>query len=77
MSRSQKAGFLLLAMIALLIITLAVRNRPAPQMPRDREHTLDNDADRCLTCHMSGSILPQSKNHPVRRDCMSCHSIVR
>jgi len=58
--------------IAGLVFYLSMRTRQAPLLPTDADHERFVTSVACLTCHGPDGALPQSTNHPVRNDCMSC-----
>ena len=66
---------LLVGIVALagLVLLFALRNRQPPILPTDPDHAGFVDAQRCLSCHNPDGEHPQTKNHPVSRECMRCH----
>ena len=73
MSRSQKISFLALALLALLVAVLVLRNRGAPRLPRDADHVGFSGVAGCLDCHGSSGVSPRGRTHPVGNDCFRCH----
>jgi hypothetical protein len=75
MKRAQWISFAAIALLAMLIGLLVLRNRQAPFLPADADHVWQGAAS-CEECHGPDGI-PRSKNHPVGKDCMRCHGTGR
>jgi hypothetical protein len=73
MRRGQIVALSAVLLLAALVAYLALRTRQPPQLPADRDHARFTTPVACLACHGSDGVLPQSKNHPVRNDCLNCH----
>ena len=73
MSRRQWTLLGALAAVAIIVIVLATRNRRPPFLPADAEHERWESAETCLGCHGPDGAIPQSKGHPLARDCLRCH----
>ena len=64
----------LLVALAALVLYLALRNPQAPLLPADEAHAVFVNSEECLSCHGPGEGAPQGPNHPISRQCMSCHA---
>jgi len=73
MNSLQKTLFGLLLVLALLVAYLAWRNPQPPLLPADEAHARFSGPEACMACHGPEGALPQSRNHPVGRDCLRCH----
>lgn len=62
-----------LALVAILIVVLAGRNRQPPLLPSDESHRAWQSAAACLSCHGPREGLPRGANHPLGDDCLRCH----
>jgi hypothetical protein len=60
--------------LAAIVVYLAARNPPAPFLPADEVHAVFVSPEECLSCHGPDGGLPQGPNHPINRQCMSCHA---
>jgi hypothetical protein len=74
LTRRQIVLLAALAVLAVLVIWLAMRNPKPPWLPPDAVHARFLDPDTCLSCHGPSGVLPQSAAHPVGRDCLRCHA---
>lgn len=77
MTRRQWIVLGVLAVLAALFVWVALDQRTAPWLPRDDAHARFVNADECMICHGFDGPSPQSRSHPVRRDCMDCHGMPR
>ena len=75
MSRNQIVALGAVVLIAAFLAALALRTRQPPVLPDDEAHGQFVSSDECLTCHGPDGVLPTSKNHPLRTDCMDCHGM--
>jgi hypothetical protein len=66
--------FGLMLVLAGLVLYLAMRNPQAPRMPSDEVHAVFRSPEECLSCHGPQGALPQDANHPISRQCLSCHA---
>jgi hypothetical protein len=71
MKRAQLISFAAIAVLAILIGVLVLRNRQPPVLPLDDDHVW-RGAPGCEECHGPDGI-PRSRNHPVGQDCTRCH----
>ena len=69
----QRISIVLLVAVAGVVLYLAMRNRQAPYLPSDPEHSSWSGPAACLSCHAYDAAFPQSKNHPIGDDCLRCH----
>ena len=63
-----------LVALAALVLYLALRNPQASVLPNDEDHAIAFSEGACLSCHGPDEGVPQRPNHPISRQCMSCHS---
>ena len=77
MNRRQLVWIVILILGAAFVGVLVLRNRQAPRLPVDIDHAAFRGADACLECHGPDGGAPQSRNHPVGRDCLNCHGVRR
>lgn len=73
MKAKQVVLLAILVLVAALVGWLALRTRQPPLLPRDMAHASFVGAERCLTCHGPAGSHPQSRNHPLGRECLRCH----
>ncbi|RKZ12340.1 hypothetical protein DRQ53_14905 [bacterium] len=64
----------ILAALAALVLYLALRNPQASLLPADETHAGMVIIQECMSCHGPDEGAPQGPNHPISRQCMSCHS---
>ncbi len=58
---------------ALLAGWFLLTYRPAPPIPRDRDHVGSPVPAGCLSCHGPDGSHPQPPSHPINESCLSCH----
>jgi mono/diheme cytochrome c family protein len=75
MSRNQIVALGAVVLIAAFLAALALRTRQPPVLPADEAHGRFVSEDECTACHGPDAVLPMSKNHPLRTDCMDCHGM--
>lgn len=73
MNQKQVALLGALALLALFVGWLALRNPKPAFLPDDEVHATFSSARACLACHGPNGDVPQSRNHPVGNDCLRCH----
>jgi hypothetical protein len=73
MSRRRRLPLAVLAAGILLAIWLALTFRPAPVVPRDRDHRGITVPAGCLDCHGAGRSHERPPDHPISEACFSCH----
>jgi len=71
--RNQIVALAALAVGALLVLVLALRNPQPPVLPADAEHVNTIDVEKCLGCHGPDGEFPRPKKHPLGADCTRCH----
>ena len=64
----------ILVALAALVLYLALRNPQASVLPADENHVVIVGPEKCLSCHGPDEGVPQGPNHPISRQCMSCHA---
>ena len=74
MRRTQIVFGVILALAAVLVLVLALRNPPAPFLPVDDDHVVGPDLSSCIDCHDPDGAAPRGKTHPLGNDCFRCHS---
>lgn len=74
MTRKQVILLAALALLAVAVAWLALRNPGPPFLPADETHRVFDSADACLACHGPGGGSPRSPAHPLGTDCMRCHA---
>jgi len=75
MSRGRRR-WLPLAVLVLGILVVgwfALTFRPAPVVPRDRDHQGLTAPTGCLDCHGAGRRHERPADHPISEACFSCH----
>ena len=72
MGRTQKILLVGIALLAVVVVFFATRNRQPPILPEDANHA-GFSIPNCLRCHGPQGEKPRGMNHPVGDDCARCH----